>query len=75
MKYDIDFILDEITTMLRTNLSLFLLNDEYLINLKKYCQKEHNLSFTPYLDLLYFTEEALADLINVDFLYDFRDID
>lgn len=75
MKYDIDFILDEITNMLRNNLSLFLLNDDYLINLKKYCLEEHNLSYIPYDDLLYFTEEALADLINVDFLYDFRGIE
>lgn len=75
MKYDIDFILDEITDMLRANLSLFLYQDDYLINLKKYCKEEHTLSFTPYYDLLYFTEEALADLVNADFLYDFRDID
>lgn len=75
MKYDIEFVLDEITDMLRRNLSLFLWNDDYLINLKKYCLEEHNLSYTPYNDLLYFTEEALADLINVDFLYDFRDIE
>ncbi len=75
MNYDIDFILDEITKIIRDNLSLFLLNDQYLPELKKYCKEEKNLKYTPYRKLIYFTEEALCELINVDYLYDFRDIE
>lgn len=76
----IDEIIDEIATLFHDNLKLFLQNDEYLVNLKKYCNDEGlpylpYLTYLPYNYLIYFAEEALADLINVDHLYDFRDMD
>lgn len=75
LNYDIYFIINEITEFIRDNLLLFVINDQYLINLKKFCQQDLELKFTPYNRLVYFTEEALSDLINVDYLYDFRDIE
>lgn len=75
MEYNINFILDEIEKIIRDNLSLFLLNDQYLVELKKYCKEDKDLKYTPYQKLIYFTEEALCDLINVDYLYDFRNLE
>lgn len=75
MEYNIEFIINEIVNMIKDNLSLFLFRDDLLISLKKYCKNDFNLKHTSYSDLLYFTEEALADLINTDYLYDLRDIE
>lgn len=75
MKYNIDFIIEEIVNLFRDNLKLFLLDDNYLINLKNYCKNDLNLEYTPYDKLIYFTEEALGDLISCDYLFDFRDLE
>ena len=75
MEYDIDFVIEEIVNLFKDNLKLFLLNDNYLINLKKYCNKDLNLKYTPYNDLIYFAEEALGDLVNCEYLFDFRDLE
>lgn len=74
MKYDIDFIIEEIVNLFRDNLKLFLINDNYLINLKEYCNKDLSLKYTPYNDLIYFAEEALSDLVNCEYFFDFRDL-
>ena len=34
MEYNIDFVIEEIVNLFKDNLKLFLLNDNYLINLK-----------------------------------------
>ena len=75
MEYNIDFVIEEIVTLFRNNLKLFLLNDNYLINLKEYCKKDKNLKYTAYNDLVYFAEEALGDLVNCEYLFDFRDLE
>lgn len=75
MEYDIEFIIDEITNIIKDNLLLLLNREESLINLKRYCQKDLHLKYTPYNDLIYFVEESLTELINTDYLYDFRDIE
>ena len=75
MEYDIDFVVEEIVNLFKDNLKLFLLNDNYLINLKEYCNKDLNLKYTPYNDLVYFAGEALGDLVNCGYLFDFRDLE
>lgn len=75
MEYNIAFVIDEITNMIKDNLLLLLNKEGALSNLKKYCQNDLHLQYTPYNDLIYFVEEALAELINTDYLYDFRDIE
>lgn len=75
MKYDIDFVIEEIVNLFRDNLKLFLLKDEYLINLKEYCKQDLGLKYTSYDDLVYFAEEALSDLVNCEFWFDFRDLE
>lgn len=75
MEYNIDFIVEEMIKIIKDNIKLFLYNDNYLINLKEFCKKEHDLKYTPYNDLIFFIEEALADLINIDYFFDFRDIE
>lgn len=75
MEYDVRFIIDEITTIIKDNLLLLLLNDKALKELKKYCKKDLNYKYTPYEILISFVNEALVELINKDYLYDFRDIE
>ena len=75
MEYNIDFIIEEIINLFRDNLKLFLINDNYLINLKEYCKKNLNLKYTPYNALIYFAEEALSDLVNCEYLFDFKDLE
>ena len=75
MKYDIDFIIEEIVNLFRDNLKLFLLRDECLINLKEYCKQDLGLKYTPYEDLVYYAEESLGDLVNCEFWFDFRDLE
>ncbi len=75
MEYNIDLIIEEIINLFRDNLKLFLINDNYLINLKEYCKKDLNLKYTPYNTLIYFVEEALSDLVNCKYLFDFRDLE
>lgn len=78
---DIDSILDIISTMIRDNLSLLLLDDDALINLKEYCKHGYKKdkyrlpNSISYDKLVYFTEEAIADLINMNFWYDYRDLE
>ena len=45
MKYDIDFVIEEIVNLFRDNLKLFLLRDKYLINLKEYCKQDLGLKY------------------------------
>jgi hypothetical protein len=83
MKNDIelcyhDKVIDEIVEMLKTNLLIqYNHNKDSLINLRDYCKDKENdkYDYLPYQQLLFFTEEALADLINTPFLYDFRPLD
>lgn len=75
MEYNREFIINEITNIIKDNLLLLLNREDSLINLKKYCQNDLKLQYTPYNDLIYFIEEALTELINTDYLYDFRDIE
>ena len=47
MEYNIDFIIEEIVNLFRDNLKLFLINDNYLINLKEYCKKRFESKIYP----------------------------
>ena len=42
---------------------------------KEYCKKDLNLKYTPYDDLVCFAEEALGDLVNCEYFFDFRDLE
>ena len=71
-------VIDEIILLLKNNLILFYnYNDQALLELKKYCQDKAHKRYKPiyYSDLVFFTEEALNELINCDYFYDFRDIE
>ena len=73
-----DKVIDEIVEMLKANLLIqYNHNKDSLINLRDYCKdkEEDKYDYLPYQQLLFFTEEALADLINTPFLYDFRPLD
>ena len=70
-----DILIDEICNFIKDNLKLLLNYDSHsLINLRKYYQKnlDNKTLRMNYDELLFFTEEALADLINTPELYDFR---
>lgn len=73
-----EHVFEEIVKMIVDNLELlYNYNDGALINIRKYCLERMHKKYTPldYITLIYFTEEALAELINTEFLYDFRDIE
>lgn len=66
---------DEILQMIKDNLELlYKYNEDALINIKEYCNKNNNKEYEPldYIKLIYYTEEALAELINAPDLYDLR---
>lgn len=75
MKSYHEHIIDEIVEIIKDNLILqYNYCDKSLINIRKYCNERLHTKYKK-LDnntLIYFTEEALAELINCDHLYDFR---
>lgn len=78
MKQCHEQVFKEISQIIVDNLELlYNYNDEALINIRKYCLERTHKRYKPldYITLIYFTEEALAELINTEFLYDFRDIE
>lgn len=76
-KYYYENVIDEILEIMKTNLLLYYRNsNDTFPYLKEFCSdkedskiKYKNLSYSK---LLFFTEEALAELLNCDYLYDFR---
>lgn len=53
---------------------MYNMNDDTLISLRDYCYKHAHHRYKPleYNKLIFFTEEAIAEIINVPYLYDFR---
>lgn len=75
MKEYYENMFDEILQMIKDNLELlYKYNEDALINIKEYCNKNNNKEYEPldYIKLIYYTEEALAELINAPDLYDLR---
>ncbi|MCM1557859.1 MAG: hypothetical protein NC087_10105 [Anaeroplasma bactoclasticum] len=73
-----EHVFDEITQMIKDNLEvMYNYNEDALINIRKYCYERDHKRYQPldYNTLIYFTEEAIAEIINCSFLYDFRDIE
>lgn len=71
-------LFDEIIQVIKDNLELLYNYDEdALINIRKYCNKNNYRKYKPltYNELIYFTEEAIAELINTPYLYDFRPLE
>lgn len=71
-------MITEIIEMLKTNLIIYYKNsDDFCVDLKKYCDEnfEKDYKSLPYLQLLFFVEEVLADLINCPYLYDYRSLE
>lgn len=78
MKRYHEYIFEDIAKVIKDNLMiLYNYNDDALRNIKAYCQNKVHKRYQPmdYNTLIYFVEEAMAELINCDFLYDFRDIE
>ena len=71
-------IVDEIVELIKTNIIIYYRNkDDTFLNLKEYCNKnfEDKYQNLNYSKLLFFTEEALAELINCNHLYDLRTLE
>ena len=56
---------------------LYNYREDALINIREYCTQRIHKNYQPlgYKTLASFTDKAIAELVNTDFLYDFRDID
>ena len=71
-------IFDEISQIIKDNLELlYNYNEDALLNIKEYCNINSNKKYKPltYEQLVYFTEEAIAEIINTPNLYDFRSLE
>ena len=71
-------IFDEIVQIIKDNLELlYNYDDEALTNIRKYCYKNNHHKYNPltYNQLIYFTEEAIAEITNMPYLYDFRPLE
>lgn len=78
MKTYYENIIEEILIIIKDNLEiLYKYDEDSLIDLRKYCYKNINKKYKPlnYSQLIYFTEEALSEIINVPYLYDFRTLE
>lgn len=78
MKCYCEYILEEILQMIKDNLILlYNYKEDALINIREYCVQKNDEKYQPldYHTLASFADEAIAELVNTDFLYDFRDID
>lgn len=70
-------LIDEIVKLISDNLNLLYKYDEdSLINLRKHCYKNYDKDYKsiPYIQLLGFVDEALADIFNAPYIYDFREL-
>ncbi len=67
-------VIDEIVEMIRNNIVLYYNNStEYFCGLRDFCKRnDNNKQSLNYNQLLFLVEEALAELINCTYLYDFR---
>lgn len=78
MKCYHEYVIDEIIEIIKDNLILqYNYYEDSLIDIRKYCNQNAKKKYKR-LDnntLLFFVEEAIADLINCDFLYDFRSLE
>lgn len=56
---------------------LYNYREDALINIREYCTQRIHKNYQPsdYNTLASFTDEAIAELANTDFLYDFKGID
>lgn len=71
-------LIEEISEMIKTNLYIYYNNsDNYLISIKKYCINNIGSRYTSVTQklLLTFVQEALIDLTNCPYLYDYRSIE
>lgn len=59
--------------MIKDQILLYNYREDALINIREYCTQNYQPS--DYNTLASFTDEAIAELANTDFLYDFRGID
>ena len=78
MKYYCEYVLEEILQMIKDNLILlYNYKEDALINIREYCVQKNDEKYQPldYHTLASFADEVIAELVNTDFLYDFRDID
>lgn len=71
-------LFDEITQVIKDNLELlYNYDDDTLINIRNYCHQNNHNKYKPltYNQLIYFIEEAIAELVNTPYLYDFRPLE
>lgn len=78
MKCYHEYVIDEILEIIKDNLILqYNYNEDALIDIRDYCNKKAHEKYKN-LDnntLIFFVEEAIAELVNCDFLYDFRSLE
>lgn len=73
-----EYIFDEIAKMIVDNLEImYCYKDDSLINVRNYCNQHDHKRYEPldYRTLISFVYDAIAEIINCDFLYDFRDME
>ena len=71
-------VIDEVLEMIKDNIHIYYnYNNIMFPDIKEYCKDKYHKKYEilPYNQLLFFTEEVLADLINCPYLYDFRELD
>lgn len=71
-------LIEEIVKLISDNIYLlYNFNSNALLNLKSYCNENEDKEYKsiPYIKLLSFTEEALSEIFNADYLYDFRELE
>lgn len=71
-------IFDEIMQIIKDNLELlYNYDDNSLTNIRNYCHKNnhHRYKSLTYNQLINFTEEAIVEITNTPYLYDFRPLE
>ena len=81
IKYDKPYyesLIDDVLDVIKSYIKVYYkYNDDTFISMRRHCDKNNNKLYKPlpYHQLMGFVDEVLADLINFDFLYDFRELD
>lgn len=72
-----DEIIEEIVEMVKDNIKVYMNNDKYFVGLKTYYKENYynKTEIISYERLVYLVTDVLVDIINSEYLYDFRELE
>ena len=66
-------VIDEICALIKDNIKVYMNSDKYFNKIRDYYRNSEKI--IPYNKLYAMTREVMDDLLKVEYLYDFRDLE